>query len=474
MRRGLSKGVVIYLRQDRLLGISWRRGRFQKVMDCSVQSPQLLRKSKGPATLLMHRESLEHRVVSLPLGPRIPLAQVMAHEAAELLGTSPEDTAFGWRLLGRGEEDGTLRQRHLLAACQRKEIQQLATVLHGLGLETTDVLSALDLLVEYGVRSMGSKPGLLVVFDQELVHVVFFKEAMYGFHRVFQADQETFQEELLQEFQRSVYYAKQRYKAPVEEIRVALAPPWFLQETASVLESSLQVPCILIPPPQSMVQWPELGLLNLLAQDASLGKPLLSMIPPEVRRRRHLSRLAALSLSVEVLLIGLMAVAITILHTANENDRKILLDYARSLQVVQNNLGARKGDLQEMERFRQSVLTAKKILASRPELHLRLEELSYLVPEGIRLESIKWMDPSEEHRRQTPGSSPGLGAEKKGILEIEGTAQAKEPEVRYITFSEWLETLKQAFPDREMVVQSGELLQKGRFSLAFPFSPENP
>lgn len=474
MGRSLSKAVVIYLRQDRLLGVSWPRGRFQKVMDCSVQAPQLIRKSGGSATLIIHRDSLEHRVVSLPSGPRIPLAQVMAREAAELLGAAPEDAAFGWRLLGRAEEDGATKQRYVLAACHRQEIQHLAGSIRGVGLEVTEVLSALDLLVEYGSRSMGSKPGLLVVFDQELIHLVFFREAMYGFHRVFKADQESFQEELLQEFQRSAYYAKQRYKTPVEQIRVALAPPWFGQETLSVLESSMQVPCVLVPPPGSLEEWPELGLLNLVAQDPSLGRPLLSMIPPEVRRRRHLRRIAALSASVEMLLIGLMGVAITILQTANQTDKEILLGYARSLQVMQNNLGTRKGDLQELERLRDVVMAAKNILSSRPELHLRLEEFSYLVPEGIRLESIKWTEPSGEPRRQTVGSSPGTGAEKKGLLEIDGIVQAREPEVRYKIFSQWLEILKQAFPGKGMAVQTGELLQRGKFSLAVSPSWENP
>lgn len=469
MRRSLSKAVVVYLRQDRLLGISWHKGRLQKVMDCNVEAPQLLKKWAGSAVLLMHRDSMEHKAVSLPSAARIPLAQVMAREAAELLGTAMEDVAFGWRLLGKGEEDGVLRQRYLLAACHRHEIQSLAASLRRLGLETTDVLSALDLLVEYGIRSMGSKPGLLVVFDEDLVHVVFFKDAMYGFHRVFRVDQEIFQEELLQELQRSAYYAKQRFKAAVEEIRVALAPSWFLQETASVLESSLQVPCTMAPAPQGMVQWPELGLLNLLAQDGSLAKPLLSMIPPEVRRRRHLRAIAALSVSVEILLIGLMGVAISLLHTAKEKDREILLRYARSLQVMQENLGARKGDLQEMERLREAVMAVKKILASRPELHLRLEELSYLVPETIRLESIKWTDPSEE-----PATKAGPGAEKRGALEMEGTIQARDPEFRYKSFSYWLETLKEAFPDTDMAVQTGELLQRGKFSLAVPFPLEKP
>lgn len=474
MRSSLSRGVVMYLRQDRLLGISWRRGRFQKLMDCTLQAPQLLGKSAGPATLIMHRASLEHRLVSIPSGARIPLAQVMAHEAAELLGAAPEETAFGWRLLGKLEEDGTVRQLHLLAACSRKEIQHLAAGLRQVGLETTEVHSSLDLLVEYGIRSMGSKPGLLVVFDQDLVHLVFFKDGIYGFHRVFQADQETFQEELLQEFQRSAYYAKQRFKTAVEEIRVALAPGWFLQETAAVLESSLQLPCIVVPPPQSMLQWPELGLLNLLAQDVSLGKPLLSMIPPEVRRRRHLRRIAALSLAVEILLLGLITLAITILYTANEHDKEVLRGYARTLEAMQNSLGARKGDLQEMDRLRETVLTTKKILAVRPALHLILEELAYLVPEGIRLESIKWVEPSEEPHRQAAGSGPGLEAQKKGLLEMEGIVQAREPELRYKTLSQWLEILKQAFPDRDVAVQTGELLQRGKFSVAFPFSAENP
>ncbi len=423
--------------------------------------------------MLIHRDSMEHKVVSLPAGPRIPLARVMAREAAELLGAAQDETAFGWRLLGRVEEDGTWMQRYLLAACDRQEIQQSVAQIRGVGLEVTDVLSALDLLVEYGTRFMGSKPGLLVVFDQELVHVVFFKEAMYGFHRVFQAGQEAFQEELLQEFQRSAYYAKQRHKAAVEQIRVALAPSWFLQETIPVLESSLQVPCTPLPLPQSLEQWPELGLLNLLSQDPALGKPLFSMIPPQVRRRRHLRRLAALSLAVEILLIGLMGVAITIFRSANQNDKETLLGYARSLQAVESSLGARRGDLQEMESLRHSVMTAKKIMASRPQLHLSLEELSYLVPEEIRLESIKWKDPLEEQPRAAGGSSPGPGAGKKAFLEIEGILQAREPEIRYEAFSRWLDFLKEVFPGPDLMVQSSELLQKGKFSLAVPLSSES-
>ncbi|MEJ5375120.1 MAG: hypothetical protein WHX93_00930 [bacterium] len=474
MRRALSKGVIIYLRQDRLLGVSWRRGRFRKVMDCSVQAPFLLQRAKASATLLIHRDSMEHKLVLLPSGPRIPFAQVMAHEAAGLLGIAAEDTAFGWRLLGKMQEDGMLRQTHLLAACNRKEIQGLAASIRRAGLEVIDVLSAVDLLVEYGVRSMGSRPGLLVVFDQELVHVIFFRDGVYGFHRVFQADQESFQEELLQEFQRSAYYAKQRYKVTVEQIRVALAPSWFVQETASMLESSLQIPCVLVPPPESLAQWPELGLLNLLAQDASLMKPLFSMIPPEVRRRRHLRRLAALSVSVELLLTGLMGVAISILHTANENDKEVLLTYARTLQVMQNTLGSRRSDLQEMERLRETVLTAKKILSSRPQLHLRLEELCYLVPEGIRLESVKWVQPLEDSPRGAGRSGVGPGGGKKAVLEIEGTVQGRGPQVRYEDFIQWLEMLKEAFPEKDLVVQGGELLQKGKFSVAIPLSWEAP
>lgn len=471
MRRRWSKATILYLRGSHLVGARRHKGRIQKLMDCPVEKPGLLVPMKGPVILLLHRDSMAHRVVSAPAKGKIPLGRLMAHEAVELSELPAGDVAFGWRSMGPAEEGGVAQERYLLGVCPRKEIQEMARLIEGCQLEVADVVSALDLMVECGRRTMGQEPGLLVVFDHELVHTLFFKDATYGFHRVFRLGQEAFGEELLLEFQRSAYYAKQRHKAEVAEIRVALPPPWFHEEMASSLRAVLQVPCKVIPPPPGLALFPELGLLHLLLQDPSLGEPLFSVIPSEVHRHRYLKRIAAMSTAVELLLLGLVALSIWILRTSGQQDRELLHGYRRSLQVLEDTIQLHQKDIQQMERLRQSISLAQEILAQKPSLHLHLESLSYLVPEGIHLESVRWFSPSEAQPkaqgrvRQEPR---GPKAEEPGFLYLSGKVDLGTPEGRYDLFGQWLELLKEEFPHAQFQPRTDELLPRGTFELALP------
>lgn len=473
MKRAWPRDVVLYLREERLVGFRVRKGRVQKVVDCPLQDPRPLQRVAGPVSLVLHRASLEHRVVSVPARAKVGLRQVMAHEASDLKGLPAEELAFGWRMLGIEQEEGVPRQRYLLGVCPREEIRGIAEGLGKAGFQVTDVLSGLDLLVEYGRRVMGEKPGLLVVFDQELVHTIFFKGAAYGFHRVFRSGRELFDEELLLEFQRSSYYAKQRHKAAVEQIRVALAPPWFHEDMASSVGAALQVPCTVLPPPPSHEGFPELGLLNLLLQERNLSQQLFSVIPPEVRRHRHLKRIAALSTSVELLLLGVMVVALVILYGAVQSDKELVQGYARSLGLLERTLASRKGEIQELESLKQAVSSARQILSQKPELFVHLEAVSYLVPEQIRLESLKWTSEVASSPRPQGRSDRGQaqpGAEQPGRLFLEGKVLADDPSSRYEIFSRWLEELRAEFPGSDLGLHTGDLLDRGGFRLSLPTS----
>jgi len=469
MRRTRPRRLILYLRQRQLLGARLRKEGLARILSCPLEEFKAQPHAKGRAVLILQTDSLDHRVVSIPAGGKISLRRLMAREAVDLLGV--EEVALGWRLLGVSQEEGVEKDKVLLFACRREEISRINTILEDAGIEVVEILSALDLLVEFGKRVVGNLPSLLVVFDGDLIHCLFFKEGIFGFHRVFPAFTEEVPHELTMELQRSIYYAKQRFKSPVSHLKVALAPPWFGEEMLGALGEALQVPCNIVPP-KGLDGYPDdLGLLGLLSQDPSLLEPLSPILAPEVMRRRHMRKVALLSTSVELLLLGLVATAIFLLRDSLWADRELLHRYVQSFHALEGAIAAREADLKELERLKKASDLVKEIVAQRPSVVPVMIEVAQALPMGAHLESVKWISPVDPKVPKAPRASqpqPAAGGGEPGRLEVEGKVDLKDPSAKYELFGLFLEELRRHHGPKEVKAKTEELLDRGRFSISLP------
>lgn len=470
--RGGTRRLILYLREDHLVGARWRKGGLEKVLDCPLadletRAPKL----RGQAVLIIQRDSWEHRVISIPSSRKINLRQLMVREAVDMTGLIPEELALGWRMIGTSREDGVTHQKVLLVACKKAEIEEVSGALERVGIEVLDVLSALDLLVEYGRRDVGPEPGLLVVFDGELVHTLFFKDSIFGFHRVFQSSPESFAEELLLELQRSSYYAKQRFKTSLSVVKVALCPTWFGQEMMSSLTTTLQTSCNTIPFPQEALETSELGLLHLLAQEHSLLQVLCSVLPPTIRRQKEIRRVAAIATSVEILLLGLVILAIVIMQNVVRWDKEIIDRYMNGLLVLQGAIGSREAELRELARIRQAAQLVKDLLSQRTSMAKDLSDLALLIPDEVQLISLRWESAGQfkagsRQRASPPQTSSGM--EEPGRLHVEGRVEVADPLERYRILGAFLEKLKEAYPGVDLRPRTSDIPQGGTFGLSIP------
>jgi len=465
-----GKRNLLYLKGNRLLAAEWKAGRLKKTLDCPADRVQPAHRLSGQAVLLLQDEALQHQVVSLPSGKKGVTSTVMANEAEELAGAPAGELSFGWRIMGTAEEEGLLRDQYLLAVHPRATLQPLLERLGQLGLRVRKVASALDLLVEYGARKEDGAARLLVVFEQDTVHVLFFQGRLYGFHRSLPGLHEGLQEELILEIQRSAFYAKQRYKVPVERVSVLLAPGWFTQEVASSLGSALQIPVSLLAPSGEESPFPEMGVLNLALDAPELLEPLLSMLPPELMRARSLSRVAAICSATELLLLGLVLLSILNHRAFREWDMRLLRTHAAGLQALEERIHAKEGELTEMNRFRQAIQDLREVMFKRPHLHLHLEALAFLVPDWIHLESVQWSSPEAAARRgPTTGRGQAHGEEKLADrIQLTGAVEAKEAGERYSLFFAWIERLKEEPLGPDLAYSAEELLHKGAFKMTIP------
>jgi hypothetical protein len=469
VRRTRARRLILYLRQRQLLGARLRKEGLARILDCPLEEFRPHPHAKGPAVVILQTDALDHRVVSVPGGGKINFRRLMAREAVDLLGV--EEVALGWRPLGVSEEEGVEREKVLLFACKREEILRINALLEDAGIEAVEILSALDLLVEFGKRAVGNLPSLLVVFDGDLIHCLFFKEGIFGFHRVFPALAEEVPHELTMELQRSIYYAKQRFKSPVSHLKVALAPPWFGEEMLGALREALQVPCTLIPSKGPGGYPGDLGLLGLLAEEPGLLEPLSPILAPEVMRRRQMRKLAFLSTSVELLLLGFVATAIFLLRDSLMADRELLDRYVQSFHALDGAIAAKQGDLKELERLKKASNLVREIVAQRPSLVPVMIDVAQALPTGAHLESMKWIspvDPKGPKAQKASQPPPVMGGAEPGRLEVEGKVDLKDPSARYELFSLFLEELRRHHDPKDVKAKTEELLDRGRFSLSLP------
>ncbi len=446
-----------------------RKEGLAQILGCPLEELKAHPQAKGRAVLILQTDALDHRVVSIPAGGRINLRQLMAREAADLLGV--EEVALGWRLLGLSQEEGVEKEKILLFACKREEISGINGLLEDAGIEVVEILSALDLLVEFGKRAVGNLPSLLVAFDGDLIHCLFFKDGIFGFHRVFPAFTEQVPHELTMELQRSIYYAKQRFKGPVSHLKVALAPPWFGEERLGAMSEALQVPCSLMQSKGSEGYAGDLGLLGLLAEDPDLLEPLSPILAPEVMRRRHMRKVALLSTSVELLLLGLVAIAIFLLRDSLMADRELLHRYVQSFHALEGAIAAKEADLKDLERLKKASNLVREIVAQRPSLVPAIIEVAQALPMGAHLESMKWTTPVEPKgpKAQRPSQpQPGAVGGEPGRLEVEGKVDLRDPSARYEIFGLFLEELRRHYDPKEVRAKTEELLDKGNFSVSLP------
>ncbi len=464
-----GKRHLLYLRGDRLLGVEWKGGRLKKTLDCPPHRIEPMDGLSGRAVLLLQDEALQHQVISVPSGVRGLSRSLLANEAEELTGAPVSDLSLGWRAMGTVDEDGSPKGHYLLAAHPRATLQGLLGRLRQLGLKVQKVASALDLLIEYAGRKEDGSARLLVVFEQDTVQVLFFHGRVYRFHRSLPGLHEGIQEDLVLEIQRSAYYAKQRYKIPVERVRVLLAPSWFTQEVASSLATALQIPVDILAPRAEESPFPEAGALNLALNDPSLLQPLLSIMPPEIMRSRSLRRLAAICTVTELLLLGLVLLSILNHLAFREADMRLLRTYTTGLQALEEEIKARAGELEEMNRFRQGVQDLREVISKRQHLHLHLEALAYLVPERIHLDAIHWSSPeAAAGRGPVRGRGQAANAGLADRIQITGGVEGKDAFERYALFFGWIERLKEEPLGTEIAYGAEELLQKGTFRMIIP------
>lgn len=465
-----GKGHFLYLRGGRLLGAEWKGGRLKKTLDCPSDRIDLTRGLSGRAVLLVQNEALQHQVVSVPSGMRGVPRSLMANEAQELAGASTSELALGWRVMGAVDEEGLPKDQYLLAVHPRASLQGLLERLGQLGLKVHKVTSALDLLIEYAGRKEDGSARLLIVFEQETVQVLFFQGRVYRFHRSLPGLYEGIQEDLILEIQRSAYYAKQRYKIPVEKVSILLAPSWFSQEVASSLGSALQIPVDFLTPRAEESPFPELGVLNLALNDPGLFQPLLSILPPHIMRSRSLRRVAAICTATELILLCLVLLSILNHRAFREGDMRLLRAHATGLRALEENLRTREGELVEMNRFRQGVQDLREVISKRPHLHVHLEALAYLVPDCIHLDSIQWSSPEAAARTaRTSGRVQAAGDEKLADrIQLTGGVEGKDAGERYSLFFGWIERLKEEPLGPDLSYGAEGLLERGTFKMSIP------
>ena len=153
--------------------------------------------------------------------------------------------------IGTDEEEGIPQTDYLLSCHRRDELTTLVQQLTAEGLRVKRIVSTLDLLIERG-RSLHAQEGSgLMVFEEPLVHFLFFRNGSYGFERTFELREEGFEKDFLLEIQRSFFYTKQKFKVPIERVGILMAPEWLRGDMAGELQESLEVPIEFLTPNRS-------------------------------------------------------------------------------------------------------------------------------------------------------------------------------------------------------------------------------
>jgi len=377
MRWRGTKKYFLYLKGSNLIGVEWQKGNLRKVLDTSLDNLPFETELAGEATMLFDKESLQHQVMSVPSRGKLSLKKMAAHEVENLMGCSSSDLVYDWRIIGRGTEEGVPQTLFLLAAHHQPEISSLLHNLNRLGLKVSKIISSLDLLIEKG-RTLQIKGGSgLMVFEEPLVHFLFFRDGTYGFQRSFELREEGFQKEFLLEIQRSFFYTKQKFKIPIERVSVLLAPEWLQGALANQLQETLGVPVDFLPPNLGDCEFPEIKLLNILITELNLLPSLLNLVPAEIIREMETRKFSWAITFTEIVLLSL-----ALLWTYNTRDflkegRSFYTIREKQLKSVKTRLEGQHDKIERFKKLEEEARVVKDYLKQKNNLFLRTKSILF-------------------------------------------------------------------------------------------------
>jgi hypothetical protein len=466
MRWQRTKLRVLYLKGARLIGGEWRRGTLRKTVDTSVDELSLPSGFRGRALLLDGGEDLQHQVVSIPERGKSSLRKVMAHEIETLMNAAPADFVYDWRTIGRQVEEGTSQGAYLLAGHTRAVIAPLVERLAQAGVKVTNVISSLDLMIEKGRALHGKGGSALMVFEEPVVHFLFFRDGIYGFQRSFELREEGFQKDFLLEIQRSFFYTKQKFKIPIERVTVLLAPPWLQADIAAQLQETLGFPVDFLSPTLEECESPELQLLNVLIRETASVPSFLNLLPAELKRELKTRKLCWLVGSAALVMLGLALGWTGQTRDSLQESWAMLSVREKELKGVEARVESEREKIERFNQLEEEAAAVRARLDQKRSLHLYLEALPFVVPPQVHFESITWGKRTSEMTVQ-PSSDPSQLGQPAGAthIRISGKVDAVSSDDRYARFAELVENLKAAPFTEKVDYQSNELLRAGLFQL---------
>lgn len=466
MRWRRTRVRVLYLKGARLIGGEWRSGKLRKTVDTSLEELSLPSGFRGRALLLDGGEDLQHQVVSIPERGKTSLRKVMAHEIETVMDAAPGELAYDWRVIGKQVDEGTTQAFYLLAGHKREVIASLVERLAEIGVKVTKVISSLDLMIEKGRVLHGKGGSALMVFEEPMVHFLFFRDGVYGFQRSFELREEGFQRDFLLEIQRSFFYTKQKFKIPIERVTVLLAPPWLQEEITAQLQETLGFPVDFLSPTLEECDSPELHLLNVLIRETAAVPSFLNLLPTELKRELRTTKLCWLVGSAALIMLGL-AVGWTIdTRDSLQEDWARLSVREKELKGVEARVESERDKIERFHQLEEEAAAVKARLAQKKSPHLYLEALPFVVPPQVHLDSITWGERTSEMAVQ-PSTDPSELGYPAGPtrIRIKGEVDTYSSEERYARFSELVENLKAAPFTEKVEYSSNELLPAGLFEL---------
>ncbi|MBN2468267.1 MAG: hypothetical protein JXD19_08960 [Deltaproteobacteria bacterium] len=465
--RGLRrKRYFLYLKDSRLIGVESHKGRIQKVLDTTVEDLSSDFDLPGEATLLINREDLQHHIMPVPKRGKISVRKMIDHEVELFTGSSPSEALYDWRIIGSGQEEGAEQTIYLIASQPRLQTVSLLETFAHWGLKVTKIVSSLDLLIEKGRKLQQQGGSGLMVFEEPMVHFLFFKDGTYGFQRSFELRGEGFQKDLLLEIQRSFFYTKQKFKITIEKVGVLLAPEWLQGEMAAQLEATLGVPVEFLSPTIKDCRLPEIHLLNIILYEPILLPPLLNLLPAEMIREVESRKLGwALTLT-EAVILGLMLLWVYNAREFQKSDFHFHTIRNQQLQSIQAQLESQHDKIERLRKTVEETATVQDHLKEKKYLHLYLKALPLFIPQNVHVESIAWGAGASEESRGTVSAHPTDfgGSPNDSVIMLTGQVTTPSSDEKYADFFQFVDNLESAPFVEKVDYQSEELLTKGLFT----------
>jgi len=254
---------------------------------------------------------------------------------------------------------------------------------------------------------------------------------------------EELREELVLELQRSLYYAKQRYKSIVEEINILLPPPWLDDSIISRIKESLNVPVRSIPLQGGTEALGPISILHLLLDNGGLISQISNIMPAELFREKELRKLSGAFVTTELCLICLLILWTYNNLTIYRGDYSLYQKKLYFLKALEERLDSHKEEFLRIQGLKEQATEVKEYLLKRPFINLYIATLSYILPPQIHLESLRWRQ-EEKEVQAIAGQPKGMEPIKKTshVLTLSGRIDSEKSDERYTMFFQLINNLK--------------------------------